>query len=57
MDRGAWWATIHGVARDRIQLSMHTHSKETFLFIKVLFSFNWWFFRYIAYGLKIFLKS
>ena len=21
MDRGAWWATVHGVARNQIQLS------------------------------------
>ena len=21
MDRGAWWATVHGVAKSRIQLS------------------------------------
>ena len=31
-DRGAWWATVHGVAKSQIQLSksvcarMHTHS-------------------------------
>ena len=24
MDRGAWWATVHGVARSLTQLSMHT---------------------------------
>ena len=24
MDRGAWWATVHGVAKSRIQLSTHT---------------------------------
>ena len=23
MDRGAWWATVHGVANSRTQLSMH----------------------------------
>ena len=22
LDRGAWWATVHGVAKNRIQLSM-----------------------------------
>ena len=24
MDRGAWWATVHGVAKSRRQLSTHT---------------------------------
>ena len=23
MDRGAWWATVHGVAKSRTQLSEH----------------------------------
>ena len=23
---GAWWATVHGVEKSRIQLSTHTHS-------------------------------
>ena len=25
MDRGAWWATVHGVAKSRTQLSDITH--------------------------------
>ena len=25
MDRGAWWATVHGVTKSRTRLSMHTH--------------------------------
>ena len=25
MDRGAWWATVHGVAKSRTQLSTHEH--------------------------------
>ena len=24
MDRGSWWATVHGVTKNQIQLSMHT---------------------------------
>ena len=24
MDRGAWWATVHGVAKSQTQLSAHT---------------------------------
>ena len=30
MDRGAWWAAVHGVKKSRTQLSTHTH---TFLYI------------------------
>ena len=30
MDRGAWWATVHGVAKNQTQLSMHTY---LFIFI------------------------
>ena len=26
MDRGAWWATVHGVAKSRTQLSVRTHT-------------------------------
>ena len=26
MDRGAWWAIVHGVAKSQTQLSMHTHT-------------------------------
>ena len=25
MDRGAWWATVHGVAKSQTQLRMHVH--------------------------------
>ena len=30
MDRGAWWATVYGVAKSKTQLSMHTY---LFIFI------------------------
>ena len=26
MDRGAWWATVHGVAKSRTQLSHYTNT-------------------------------
>ena len=26
VDRGAWWATVHGVAKSQTQLSIHTHT-------------------------------
>ena len=25
MDRGAWWATVHGVKKSQTRLKMHTH--------------------------------
>ena len=25
MDRGAWWAKVHGVAKSQTQLKQHTH--------------------------------
>ena len=28
MDRGAWWATVHGVAQSGIQLSMHALNSQ-----------------------------
>ena len=28
MDRGAWWVTVCGVAKSRIQLSTHTSKKQ-----------------------------
>ena len=29
MDRGAWWATVHGVTKSRSQLSMRSHTSFT----------------------------
>ena len=26
MDRGTWWATVHGVTKSQTQLSAHTHT-------------------------------
>ena len=26
MDRGAWWATVHGVTKNQTRLSTHTHT-------------------------------
>ena len=28
MDRGAWWATVHGVTNSWTRLSMHTQEQE-----------------------------
>ena len=30
MDRGAWWAIVHGVAKSRTQLSNHAHTHPCF---------------------------
>ena len=29
MDRGAWWATVHGIAKSWTRLSTHTHTHHT----------------------------
>ena len=29
MDRGAWWATVHGIAKSWTRLSTHTHTHTT----------------------------
>ena len=36
MDRGAWWARVHGAAKSQTQLSMsiHKHKGLAFLFAK-----------------------
>ena len=28
MDRGAWWATVHGVTKSRTRLSTHRHTQS-----------------------------
>ena len=28
-DRGAWWATVQGVAKSQTRLSTHTHIEQT----------------------------
>ena len=35
MDRGAWWATVHGVAQSQTRLSMNTDhlSEQGYLFL------------------------
>ena len=35
-DRGAWWATLHGVAHSQIQPSAHTCPTTLFFFFKVI---------------------
>ena len=33
MDRGTWWATVHGVIKSRTRLSMHTMGQWQYLVI------------------------
>ena len=33
LDRGAWWATVHGTAKSQTQLSMHTWLLMVFIFL------------------------
>ena len=40
MDRGAWWATVHGVAKSQTQLSGWIYLKKIF-FIMENFEFSW----------------
>ena len=37
MDRGAWRATVHGVAKGQIQLSLHTHTHTHVFFLCISF--------------------
>jgi len=36
MDRGAWWATVHGVAKSQTRLITHAHSVGSLRFTPVL---------------------
>ena len=42
MDRGAWWATVHGVVQSQIQLNqVNTHTHRTvFVHYKGKYNFN-----------------
>ena len=40
LDRAAWWATVHGVAKSRTQLSTHTCAHFTSLLVRFFFFFN-----------------
>ena len=31
MDRGAWWVTVHGVAKSWTQLSTHTYTRNNYM--------------------------
>ena len=36
MDKGAWWATVHGIAKSQKRLRTHTHICKTIHFDKVM---------------------
>ena len=37
MDRGAWWATVHGVTKSQTRLSTHARKDYVFLGRKIEF--------------------
>ena len=39
MDRGAWRATVHGVTKSQIQLSMHTYHYAVFTYTLYLYTY------------------
>ena len=47
MDTGAWWATVHGVAKSRTQLSDFTHTLMLFLHLCFFFFFFNFYFCFI----------
>ena len=59
MDRGSWWATVHGIAKSLTQLkrlNMHTHQYILFLLLtnwgsSVIFFFFWLLFLAFLIGL------
>ena len=56
MDREAWSAAVHGVAKSRTRLSDWTELKRTEEEVKVLWLFIGVIFSYIHYFLKTFVK-
>ena len=40
MDGGAWWATVHGVAKSRTGLSDFTHSLHSIIYFSCFFLFQ-----------------
>ena len=60
MDRGAWRATIHGVTKNRTQLSVHTPHTHTHtpVYIYIYISISIYIFKYLVpYPGVLFLKS
>ena len=41
MDRGAWWATVHGVAKSRTRLSDFTHKVNPIIVLECLLGIFW----------------
>ena len=40
MDRGAWWATVHGVIKSQTLLTMHTHTPTYSLMLLSIDPYN-----------------
>jgi len=44
MDRGAWWATVHGITKNRTwlkQLSMHSKHTPRFIYPRLMKAFGY----------------
>jgi len=58
MDRGAWWATVHGAAKSQAQLSDSAHSTYSLFFLNWVFFFCYWAARGVVYfGDELFVSS
>ena len=49
MDRGAWWATVHGVAKSQTWLSSWVHSMQS---LWACFLWEWWIIKCYFLGLS-----
>ena len=37
MDKGAWWAVVHGIAKSWTRLSIHTHTHTHTTAVKLIY--------------------
>ena len=49
MDRGAWWAAVHGVTKELDMEAQHTCVDDVFLFLHTSFNFGFYFSHYEKY--------
>ena len=53
MDRGAWWATVHGIAKSWTWLSEHTHKQLIKnMTILLLLDFGFWYYLLLSHHEK-----
>ena len=56
MDRGAWWATVHGVAKSQTRLTDYTHICVYILYIYSIYIYTYIYIR-IHIAVATFLKN